>query len=149
MPHGKYAKCPCCGKSALGDDKIMELFGFRFKPNGKIVPQSYCRECRSEQIRKKNKIKKEQEIEKNINVDSLNHCNYEYSNCEYFDNKWNNSVVITLNFEYNGDKLTIINFPVKETFETFLKVFVYLLENKEKYNNKLDAGKLLKEINND
>lgn len=149
MPHGKYAKCPCCGKSALGDDKIMELFGFRFKPNGKIVPQSYCRECRSEQIRKKNKIKKEQEIEKNINVDSLNHCNYEYSNCEYFDNKWNNSVVITLNFEYNGDKLTIINFPVKETFETFLKVFVYLLENKERYNNKLDASELLKEINND
>lgn len=149
MPHGKYAKCPCCGKSALGDDKIMELFGFRFKPNGKIVPQSYCRECRSEQIRKKNKIKKEQEIEKNINVDSLNHCNYEYSNCEYFDNKWNNSVVITLNFEYNGDKLTIINFPVKETFETFLKVFVYLLENKERYNNKLNASKLLKEINND
>lgn len=149
MPHGKYAKCPCCGKSALGEDKIMELFGFRFKPNGKIVPQSYCRECRSEQIRKKNKIKKEQKIEKDINVDSLNHCNYEHSNCEYFDNKWNNSVGITLNFEYNGDNLTIINFPVKETFETFLKVFVYLLENKEKYNNKLDASKLLKEINND
>lgn len=149
MPHGKYAECPCCGKSALGEDKIMELFGFRFKPNGKIVPQSYCRECRSEQIRKRNKIKREQGIEKNIDISSLKHCNYEHFNCESFDGKWNNSVVITLNFEYNGDNLTIINFPVKETFETYLKAFVHLLENKERYNNKLDASKWLKEINND
>lgn len=146
MPHGKYAKCPRCGKSALGEDKIMELFGFRFKPNGKIVPQSYCRECRSEQIRERNKNKREQEIEKNIDINSLKHCNYEHFNCESFEYKWNYSVFITLNFEYNGDNLTIINFPVKETFETFLKVFVHLLENKEEYNNKLDASKWLKEI---
>jgi hypothetical protein len=149
MPHGKYAKCPCCGKSALGEDKIMELFGFRFKPNGKRIPQSYCRECRSEQIRERNKIKREQGIEKNIDISSLEHCNYEHFNCESFDGKWNNSVVITLNFEYNGDNLTIINFPVKETFETYLKAFVHLLENKERYNNKLDASKWLKEGNND
>ena len=149
MPHGKYAKCLRCGKSALGEDKIMELFGFRFKPNGKIVPQSYCRECRGEQIRERNKNKREQEIEKNIDINSLKHCNYKHFNCKSFDDKWNNSVVITLNFEYNGDNLTIINFPVEETFETFLKVFVHLLENKEEYNNKLDASKWLKEINND
>lgn len=95
------------------------------------------------------KNKREQEIEKNIDINSLKHCNYEHFNCESFEDKWNNSVVITLNFEYNGDNLTIINFPVKETFETFLKVFVHLLENKEEYNNKLDASKWLKEINND
>ena len=95
------------------------------------------------------KNKREQEIEKNIDINSLKHCNYEHFNCESFDGKWNNSVVITLNFEYNGDNLTIINFPVKETFETYLKAFIHLLENKERYNNKLDASKWLKEGNND
>ena len=51
MSHGKYAKCLCCGKLALGENKIMELFGFRRRRNGKITPQSYCKECRSEQVR--------------------------------------------------------------------------------------------------
>ena len=59
MSHGKYAKCPFCGKLALGEDKIIELFGYRLRPNGKIVPQSYCRECRTEQVRLRNKLKKE------------------------------------------------------------------------------------------
>ena len=61
MSHGKYAKCPCCGKLALGENKIIELFGYRLRPNGKIVPQSYCRECRSEQVRLRNKLKKEKQ----------------------------------------------------------------------------------------
>ena len=67
MSHGKYAKCPKCGKLALGEDKIMKLFGYRFRPNGKIVPQSYCRECRSEQVRLRNKLKKEKRDRRKIN----------------------------------------------------------------------------------
>lgn len=88
-------------------------------------------------------------MEKNINIDFLNHRNYEHFNCKSFDNKWENPVGITLSFEYNGENLTIINFPVQETFETFLKVLIHLLENKDKYNNKLDASKWLREVNND
>ena len=47
MPYGKYAECPCCGKIAYGELEIEEKFGYRNMGNGKIIPQSYCRECRS------------------------------------------------------------------------------------------------------
>ena len=41
------AKCPCCGVEAGRDiNEIEEIFGFRELPNGKKIPQSYCRECR-------------------------------------------------------------------------------------------------------
>lgn len=46
MPYGEYAECPCCGKTAKGKDEIRELFGYRNMGNEKIIPQSYCRECR-------------------------------------------------------------------------------------------------------
>ena len=44
MPHGNYAECPQCGLIARGDDKIEELFGFRY---GHTKPQSWCKSCRS------------------------------------------------------------------------------------------------------
>ncbi|GFP76386.1 hemagglutinin [Clostridium fungisolvens] len=47
MPYGKYAECPCCNKIAKGEADIEEDFGYRTMNNGKIIPQSYCRECRS------------------------------------------------------------------------------------------------------
>ena len=40
------ARCPQCGKEATGDYEIQEEFGFR-NVNGKRIPQSWCRECRS------------------------------------------------------------------------------------------------------
>lgn len=53
MPYGKeeYAKCPRCGKVAIGEDEIEEEFGYRNMGNGKIIPQSHCRDCRSEEQR--------------------------------------------------------------------------------------------------
>lgn len=47
MPYGEYAECPNCGKTAYGEDEIEELFGYRNMGDGKIIPQSWCRECRS------------------------------------------------------------------------------------------------------
>lgn len=44
MPHGEYAECPHCGKTAYGHDEIEEEFGYRY---GGTVPQSWCRDCRS------------------------------------------------------------------------------------------------------
>lgn len=42
------AVCPCCGKTAVGDDQIEERFGYRrMKPTDKKVrKQSWCRVCR-------------------------------------------------------------------------------------------------------
>lgn len=47
MPYGEYAECPCCGKIAYGRDEIEDQFGYRNMGNDKIIPQSYCRACRS------------------------------------------------------------------------------------------------------
>lgn len=48
MPYSLIAECPCCGKEALDDiNKIEELFGFRKMDDGRKIPQSYCRVCRS------------------------------------------------------------------------------------------------------
>lgn len=48
MPYGKddYAKCPNCEKIAIGKAQIENLFGYRNMGDGKIIPQSYCRDCR-------------------------------------------------------------------------------------------------------
>ncbi len=47
MPYGEYAQCPCCGKTAYGKDNIEKKFGYRDMGDGRIIPQSYCRKCRS------------------------------------------------------------------------------------------------------
>ena len=47
MPYGEYAECPNCGKTAHGEDEIEELFGYRNVGGGKVIPKSWCRECRS------------------------------------------------------------------------------------------------------
>lgn len=48
MPYGSdWAECPCCGKKAKGRNEIERWFGYRDMGNGKVIPQSYCRKCRS------------------------------------------------------------------------------------------------------
>lgn len=47
MPHGEYAKCPCCGKEAIGKNDIEDKFGYRDMGDGRVIPQSYCKACRS------------------------------------------------------------------------------------------------------
>lgn len=47
MPYGEYAQCPCCDKTAYGKDEIEKEFGYRNMGDGRFIPQSYCRECRS------------------------------------------------------------------------------------------------------
>lgn len=47
MPYGEYAQCPCCGKTAYGKGEIEQKFGYRNMGDGRYIPQSYCRECRS------------------------------------------------------------------------------------------------------
>ena len=47
MPYGEYAQCPCCGKTAYGKDEIEQKFGYRDMGDGRYIPQSYCRKCRS------------------------------------------------------------------------------------------------------
>ena len=51
MPYGKteFAECPRCGKRALGEGEIEKLFGYRTMENGNVIPQSHCKECRSEE----------------------------------------------------------------------------------------------------
>ena len=46
MPYGEYAECPNCGKVAHGEDEIEEYFGYRSVGDGKVIPQSWCRDCR-------------------------------------------------------------------------------------------------------
>ncbi|WP_071837985.1 hypothetical protein [Selenomonas ruminantium] len=47
MPYGTYAECPCCKKKAYKEKEIEEKFGYRDMGDGRIIPQSYCRACRS------------------------------------------------------------------------------------------------------
>lgn len=47
MPHEEYTRCPCCGKTADGSDEIEREFGYRNMGDGRCIPQSYCRDCRS------------------------------------------------------------------------------------------------------
>lgn len=39
MLYGEYAKCPCCGKIALGKVKIEDEFGYRNMGYVRIIPQ--------------------------------------------------------------------------------------------------------------
>lgn len=55
MPYGEYAECPNCGKTAHGKDEIEELFGYRNMGIGKIIPQSWCRDCRNSSKNNDNK----------------------------------------------------------------------------------------------
>lgn len=50
MPYGDYAECPKCSKVAYGEDEIEQEFGFR-NMGSKVIPQSWCRECRLEGVR--------------------------------------------------------------------------------------------------
>lgn len=50
MPYQLSAKCPCraCNIEAHRDmNEIERLFGFRNMGDGRKIPQSYCRKCRS------------------------------------------------------------------------------------------------------
>jgi len=56
MPYNLNAKCPYCGKTVNNDlNKIEELFGFRTMENGKKIPQSYYKVCRSKKCSKTDK----------------------------------------------------------------------------------------------
>lgn len=57
MPYIEQAECPRCGKTANGRNAIERLFGYRTMPNGEIIPQSHCRECRSEEQKLRNNKK--------------------------------------------------------------------------------------------
>lgn len=46
MPYKIYAECPCCKKKATNLNELDTLFGKRNMGNDKVIPQSYCRECR-------------------------------------------------------------------------------------------------------
>lgn len=50
MPYGEYAECPNCGKTAHGVDEIRILFGYRNMGDGRVILQSWCRECRSSSL---------------------------------------------------------------------------------------------------
>lgn len=47
MPYGDYAECPHCGKIVYGEEDIEDEFGFR-NTGSKTIPQSWCRDCRSQ-----------------------------------------------------------------------------------------------------
>ena len=55
MPYGinaagvQYAECPRCQKVANGRDEIEQEFGYRTMEHGNVIPQSHCRQCRSEE----------------------------------------------------------------------------------------------------
>ena len=55
MPYTINAQCPCCTKNASGLDKVKELFGLRTMSDGKEIPQSYCKDCRSKKCSPNNK----------------------------------------------------------------------------------------------
>ncbi len=47
MAYQVEAVCPCCQTAASGDlNKIEVLFGFRTVDGERLIPQSYCRNCR-------------------------------------------------------------------------------------------------------
>lgn len=47
MAYKVEAKCENCGMTAEGKDELEEVFGWRKMPNGKTIPQAWCRKCRS------------------------------------------------------------------------------------------------------
>lgn len=56
MPYNIEEHCPCYKKIANGLDEIEILFGWR-RPNGKIIPQSYCKDCRSANVKQENLVR--------------------------------------------------------------------------------------------
>ena len=55
MAYELKAECPCCGETVDHDlAKIEELFGVRTMGDGRVIPQSYCRNCRSKGCEKDN-----------------------------------------------------------------------------------------------
>lgn len=52
MPYKVEAKCPKCGKKIKGKNFLERLFGWRNVGKEKIIPQSWCRECRSKYRKK-------------------------------------------------------------------------------------------------
>lgn len=50
-------ECPRCGVVAHTYSEIEKCFGWRYiKERKQLIPQSHCRECRSEESRLKNKM---------------------------------------------------------------------------------------------
>ncbi len=47
--------CPHCGKAACGKAEIEEKFGYRNMGDGRVIPQSWCRDCRIDE-RKENRL---------------------------------------------------------------------------------------------
>lgn len=57
MTYQIEAICPCCKKVASGDlNKIENLFGFRTVNGERLIPQSYCRDCRRLRCSPSNKL---------------------------------------------------------------------------------------------
>lgn len=46
-PGSEYAECPCCNIRAESLNEIETIFGWRTMETDEIIPQSYCRSCRS------------------------------------------------------------------------------------------------------
>lgn len=53
-----WCECPCCGVKSEGEENIKRNFGYRKMGNGQIIPQSYCRECRSARCKASEPCKK-------------------------------------------------------------------------------------------
>lgn len=51
MGYDEKAVCPHCGKTATGHDEIEEKFGYGDMGDGRVIVQSWCRECRIEERR--------------------------------------------------------------------------------------------------
>ena len=48
--------CPHCGRTAHGQDAIVADFGYRNMGDGRVIVQSWCRECRSEERRQNRRV---------------------------------------------------------------------------------------------
>ncbi|MCR4945002.1 MAG: hypothetical protein K5986_11315 [Clostridium sp.] len=54
MPYkDEWAKCPKCSKEANSLEQVEELFGYRNMGDGRVIPQSYCKECRRDGLKNK------------------------------------------------------------------------------------------------
>jgi hypothetical protein len=47
--HAPWCNCPRCGENAISREEINKKFGTRVMANKKRIPQSNCRDCRSEE----------------------------------------------------------------------------------------------------
>lgn len=44
--------CPACKRVAETKEEVIEYFGLRRKPTGRLLVQSYCKKCRSLRCKK-------------------------------------------------------------------------------------------------